>query len=112
MTRLAWQLHAIFNAHLQKEEQVYMPLLSKYVAETKQERIMRQIAVFVPTQTGRLSEDGRPAVSATRMRRKVWQVVAVSIVAGCSSGPVLISRRQVPDQPASKGGRRAGFYGR
>lgn len=43
VTRLAWQLHALFNVHLQKEEQVYMPLLAQYVAEAEQQRIIRQM---------------------------------------------------------------------
>lgn len=43
LTRLVWQLQALFDVHLQKEEQVYMPLLMQYVAEAEQQRILRQM---------------------------------------------------------------------
>jgi uncharacterized protein (DUF2249 family) len=43
LARLVWQLQAVFDVHLQKEEQVYMPLLVQYVAEAEQQRILRQM---------------------------------------------------------------------
>ena len=43
VTRLAWQLKALFDVHLQKEEQIYMPLLTRYTTEAEQQRIIRQM---------------------------------------------------------------------
>lgn len=43
LTRLTWQLQALFNVHLQKEEQVYMPLLGQYAPEAEQQRIIAQM---------------------------------------------------------------------
>ncbi len=43
VTRLAWQLKALFDVHLQKEEQVYMPLFTRYTTPDEQQRIIRQM---------------------------------------------------------------------
>lgn len=43
LTRLAWQLQALFEVHLEKEEQVYMALLAQYVPEAEQQRIIARM---------------------------------------------------------------------
>lgn len=43
LARLVWQLQALFDVHLQKEEQIYMPLLGRYVAEAEQQHILQQM---------------------------------------------------------------------
>ncbi|MHB8731139.1 MAG: DUF2249 domain-containing protein [bacterium] len=55
LTRLAWQLEALFDVHLKKEEQVYMPVLAQYAPEAEQQRIIAQMHE-VPA--------GRPAANA------------------------------------------------
>jgi uncharacterized protein (DUF2249 family)/iron-sulfur cluster repair protein YtfE (RIC family) len=42
-SRLAWQLQALFDVHLQKEEQVYMPLFGRYTSEDALQRIIQQM---------------------------------------------------------------------
>jgi iron-sulfur cluster repair protein YtfE (RIC family) len=43
LARLVWQLQALFDVHLQKAEQIYMPLLGRYVTEAEQRHILRQM---------------------------------------------------------------------
>lgn len=43
LTRLTWQLQALFEVHLQKEEQVYLPVLAQYAPEAEQQRIIAQM---------------------------------------------------------------------
>jgi len=43
LARLVWQLQALFEVHLEKEEQVYLPLLEQYVPEAEQERILSRM---------------------------------------------------------------------
>ena len=43
LTRLAWQLQALFDVHLGKEEQVYMPLFTQHAPEAEQQRIIRRM---------------------------------------------------------------------
>jgi uncharacterized protein (DUF2249 family)/iron-sulfur cluster repair protein YtfE (RIC family) len=43
LSRLAWQLQALFDVHLQKEEQVYMSVLAQYAPEAEQQRIIAQM---------------------------------------------------------------------
>jgi uncharacterized protein (DUF2249 family)/iron-sulfur cluster repair protein YtfE (RIC family) len=43
VTRLAWQLQALFDVHLRKEEEIYIPVLMQYTPEAEQQRIIRQM---------------------------------------------------------------------
>lgn len=40
LQRLACQLEGILNVHLEKEEQVYLPLFERYVSEAEQQRVL------------------------------------------------------------------------
>ncbi len=40
LSRLALQLEALFQVHLQKEERVYIPLLEKYLTTEEQQRVL------------------------------------------------------------------------
>ena len=43
LARLVWQLQALFEVHLEKEEQVYLPLAEQFVPEAGQQRILAQV---------------------------------------------------------------------
>jgi hypothetical protein len=63
LTRLAWQLQALFDVHLTKEEQVYLPLLRQYVPEAEQQRILQQMHEAPPRRVvgnGEATVDVRP----------------------------------------------------
>jgi uncharacterized protein (DUF2249 family)/hemerythrin-like domain-containing protein len=64
LTRLAWQLQALFDVHLKKEEHVYMPLLAQYVPEAEQQRIIQQMHEAPPE---RASVDGDAALDVRSM---------------------------------------------
>jgi uncharacterized protein (DUF2249 family)/iron-sulfur cluster repair protein YtfE (RIC family) len=40
LQRLCWQLQALLELHLEKEERIYMPLFERYVADEEQQRIL------------------------------------------------------------------------
>ncbi len=40
LARLALQLEALFEVHLQKEERVYLPLLERYLTPEEQQRVL------------------------------------------------------------------------
>jgi uncharacterized protein (DUF2249 family)/hemerythrin-like domain-containing protein len=69
LVRLVWQLHAIFEVHLEKEEQVYLPLLEQYVPEAEQQRILAQMHEVPPerkAEDGEATLDVRPVPPARR----------------------------------------------
>jgi uncharacterized protein (DUF2249 family)/iron-sulfur cluster repair protein YtfE (RIC family) len=69
VARLAWQLQALFDVHLKKEEQIYMPLLARDAPEADQQRIIRQMHEM-PRETalgdGETALDVRPMAPARR----------------------------------------------
>ena len=42
LTRLVWQLQALVEVHLEKEEQVYLPLVEQFMPEAEQRSILRR----------------------------------------------------------------------
>ncbi len=40
VSRLALQLDALFQVHLQKEERVYLPLMEKYLTSEEQRKVL------------------------------------------------------------------------
>jgi uncharacterized protein (DUF2249 family) len=64
LTRLFWQLQALFEVHLKKEEQVYLPLLEQYVPEADQQRILGQMHEHP---SGGRAEDGDSTLDVRRV---------------------------------------------
>jgi uncharacterized protein (DUF2249 family)/hemerythrin-like domain-containing protein len=69
LARLVWQLQALFEVHLEKEEQVYLPLLEQYVPEAEQQHILAQMHEVPPERAPEGAEatlDVRPVPPARR----------------------------------------------
>jgi uncharacterized protein (DUF2249 family) len=69
LARLVWELQALFEVHLEKEEQVYLPLMEQYVPESEQRRILEQMHEASPEQAAQREEaalDVRPVSAARR----------------------------------------------
>jgi uncharacterized protein (DUF2249 family)/hemerythrin-like domain-containing protein len=68
LARLVWQLQALFEVHLEKEEQVYLPLLEQYVPEVEQQRILDQMHEAPPESVDvtEATLDVRPVPAARR----------------------------------------------
>jgi uncharacterized protein (DUF2249 family)/hemerythrin-like domain-containing protein len=68
LLHLAWQLQAVLQVHLEKEERVYLPLVERYIPAQEQEHIL----------TG-MHEDAAPAMlqSARTVRSSVLDVCSL-----------------------------------
>src|SRR5579864_2867776 len=62
LARLAWQLQAVFEVHLEKEEQIYLPLLERYVSQTEQQDILADMHETPPSREPR--RETPPSMSA------------------------------------------------
>jgi uncharacterized protein (DUF2249 family) len=58
LARVVWQLQALFEVHLEKEEQVYLPLLEQYLPEGEQQRILAQMHEAPPEREGAEAGEG------------------------------------------------------
>jgi uncharacterized protein (DUF2249 family)/iron-sulfur cluster repair protein YtfE (RIC family) len=90
LTRLAWQLQALFDVHLQKEERVYVPLLTQFVAEAEQQRLLR-LMHEAPPERGPADEEANLDVRTMAPARRHAVIFATFEALGPGQAFVLVN---------------------